>query len=56
MSTNTGIVCPQCGGKTRIRSTVSHPGEIRRYRVCLRCGHRFHTTESRNFTTFFTDL
>lgn len=41
-----GIGCPRCHCKDwRVRDTVPHEDQIKRYRVCRNCGHVLTTAE-----------
>lgn len=37
-----GIVCPMCGGKTKVAYTTD---AARRNRTCKDCGHKYRTVE-----------
>ena len=41
------MVCPKCGGKTKVNKTIQikDDNEVYRNRKCLACGHSFYTTE-----------
>ena len=41
------MICPKCGGKTRVRDNVNNEesNENYRKRVCQECGHKFYTVE-----------
>ena len=43
-----GIICPNCGGPTKVRNGRPNPTGNRhdRYRKCLKCATTFYTTES----------
>ena len=37
--------CQECGGLTRVIELKTRGAEVRRYRVCSKCGHKFVTIE-----------
>jgi transcriptional regulator NrdR family protein len=41
------MVCPNCGGNSKVIDVVYNPNDNERYRrrECLVCGSRFYTTE-----------
>jgi len=41
------VLCPKpgCGGPTHVRGTPPSPDIVVRYRLCLKCGYRFKTTQ-----------
>ena len=38
--------CPNCGGDTKVSEVFRDENGIYRVRKCLKCTHRFNTTES----------
>lgn len=40
-----GIVCPICGGESRVSNTLRIEGGIVRYRICRLCRYHFSTKE-----------
>jgi transcriptional repressor NrdR len=40
------VLCPTCGGETRVVDSRAVPSGVRRRRVCAACQHRFSTIET----------
>ena len=39
------MICPKCGGRSKVYNSRPKDGTIRRHRQCLRCSHRYTTIE-----------
>mgnify|MGYP003132978033 FL=1 len=39
------MICPKCQGKTKVYNSRPFGDNIRRHRLCLKCGHKYSTLE-----------
>jgi len=39
------MICPKCGGRSKVYNSRPKDDTIRRHRQCLKCEHRFATIE-----------
>lgn len=39
------MICPKCGGRSKVYNSRPKDDTIRRHRQCLRCSHRYTTIE-----------
>ena len=39
------MICPKCGGRSKVYSSRPKGDTIRRHRQCLKCEHRYATVE-----------
>lgn len=40
------MICPNCGGQTKVPMTMPNDASVQRQRKCKRCGHVFYTSET----------
>ena len=53
------FACPKCGGDTRVTCVIRGEKEIRRYRKCTECDHKFGTSQTHEIVSekgFFDKL
>ena len=53
------FACPKCGGDTRVTCVIRGEKEIRRYRKCTECEHKFGTSQTHEIVSekgFFDKL
>jgi len=39
------MICPKCGGRSKVYNSRPKDNTIRRHRQCLKCSHRYATIE-----------
>jgi|TARA_R100000030_G_scaffold99985_2_gene92044 transcriptional regulator NrdR family protein len=39
------MICPKCGGRSKVYNSRPKDDTIRRHRQCLKCNHRYTTVE-----------
>ena len=39
------MICPKCGGRSKVYNSRPKDNTIRRHRQCLKCNHRYATIE-----------
>lgn len=42
------MLCPKCGGATRVSNSATDERSVYRQRTCKKCGYIFYTTEVEN--------
>jgi len=40
------MVCPECGGKTKVIKTAKYKKSVLRERICRNCRYKIYTTET----------